>query len=251
VPDFLALDWQLPAGVRAAFTLRTGGASEGAFATNNTAKHVGDDEASVLASRSAIRTALALPSEPVWLNQVHGIAVCNLDGGATADMPPRDPRRTADAAVTSLPQHVCAIQVADCLPVLFASEDGARIGAAHAGWRGLLAGVLEATVSSMRVAPGRLTAWLGPAIRQQHFEVGADVRDAFIANDPGADAAFVPNERQRWQCDLAWLARRRLRAAGIHRVTDCRLCTFADRTRFFSFRRDGQCGRMTALIWRE
>jgi polyphenol oxidase len=251
VPDFLEIDWQLSSGVRAAFTLRTGGASQGAFATNNTAKHVGDDEAAVLANRAAIRAALALPTEPVWLNQVHGVAVCDLDNGVTAKMPVRDPRRTADAAVTSLPRQVCAIQVADCLPVLFATEDGARIGAAHAGWRGLVAGVLEAAVSSMRVSPDRLTAWLGPAIRQPHFEVGADVRDAFMASDPGAAAAFIPNERQRWQCDLAWLARRRLHAAGVRRVTDCGLCTYADRRRFFSYRRDGQCGRMTALIWRE
>jgi YfiH family protein len=137
------------------------------------------------------------------------------------------------------------------MPVLFAARDGSAVGAAHAGWRGLAGGVLEATVRSLGVASGELLAWLGPAIGQDNFEVGEEVRAAFVATDPGAAVAFVPNTRGRWQCDLYALARRRLAALGIQNVFGGGWCTYADAARFFSFRRDGQCGRMAALIWLE
>ena len=145
---------------------------------------------------------------------------------------------------------VAVVQVADCLPVLFAAADGSCVAAAHAGWRGLAAGVLEATLARLGAEPSRLLAWLGPAIGPQHFEVGAEVRDAFLAHDRAAAAAFRRNARGRWQCDLPALARQRLRRArGARRCSGANWCTYADRTRFFSYRRDGQCGRMAALIW--
>jgi YfiH family protein len=143
------------------------------------------------------------------------------------------------------------VQVADCLPVLFAVRDGSAVAAAHAGWRGLAAGVLEATVRALAVEPREVIAWLGPAIGQAHFEVREEVRRAFLAHDPDAASAFAANDRGRWQCDLAGLARRRLAARGVTAVFGGTWCTYTDTSRFFSYRRDGRCGRMAALVWRE
>jgi len=154
-----------------------------------------------------------------------------------------------DASVAWGPGQVCAIRVADCMPVLFAARDGGVVGAAHAGWRGLAGGVLEATVKRMGLPPSRLIAWMGPAIGQANFEVGEDVRVAFTGADPGAASAFLPNARGRWQCDLYALASRRLAAMGVSGVYGGGWCTFADSERFFSYRRSSQCGRMAALIW--
>jgi YfiH family protein len=170
--------------------------------------------------------------------------VADLDSTA-----PPTPR--ADAAVTRLPGRVCVIQVADCMPVLFAARDGSAVGAAHAGWRGLAGGVLEETVRKLAVPPHQLIAWLGPTIGQDNFEVGDDVRSAFVLRDPDAASAFETNARGRWQCDLYALARRRLSALGVQDVFGGGWCTYADAARFFSFRRDGQCGRMAALVWME
>jgi YfiH family protein len=239
----LPFDWPLPSGVRAAFTTRLGGVSRAPWDTFNLGAHVGDAPAHVAANRARLRELLDLPREPGWLNQVHGAAVADLD--AAFDTP-----LTADASVSSAPGTACVIMVADCLPVLFASRDGRRIGAAHAGWRGLAAGVLENTVAALGVAPGELSAWLGPAILQPNFEVGADVRDAFLAPDPGAVDYFEPNARGRWQADLVGLARHRLRALGIDDISGGQWCTVADPRRFFSHRRDGRGGRMAAVIWR-
>jgi hypothetical protein len=144
---------------------------------------------------------------------------------------------------------VCAIQVADCLPVLFADREGGVIGAAHAGWRGLAGGVLERTVMTMDCLPMNVIAWLGPAISQPNFEVGDEVREAFVAHAPAAAAAFQRNARERWQCDLYTLARQRLTALGIQHISGGTHCTYAEKDRFFSYRRDGRCGRMAALIW--
>jgi polyphenol oxidase len=239
----IAPDWPPLPGVRAAFTLRTGGVSTGSYESFNIATHVGDDSAAVIENRTRLRAALSLPSEPVWLEQVHGTSVADLDVAW--------PSRRADAAVTHIADRVCAIQVADCMPVLFATDDGLRIGAAHAGWRGLAGGVLEATVAAMRCVPARVSAWLGPCIGMEHFEVGDDVREAFLKADPEAAGAFEKNARGRWQCDLYALARRRLGALGVQAIHGGGWCTFAERERFFSYRRDGQCGRMAALIWRD
>jgi YfiH family protein len=242
----LDFEWRTLAGVRAAFTTRLGGVSEAPWDSFNVASHVGDAPDSVTRNRVDLRALLNLPAEPAWLNQVHGVAVSDLDAGAATSGP-----TTADAAVARGAGRVCVVMVADCLPVLFASRDGGVIAAAHAGWRGLAAGVLERTVAAMGVAGGELSAWLGPAISQAHFEVGDEVRTEFVASDRGAAAYFKVNDRGRWEADLVGLARRRLAALGVSDVNGGEWCTFADRERFFSHRRDGKGGRMAALIWRD
>ena len=245
-PDSIVPDWPAPAGIHAAFTLRRGGVSRPPFDSFNIASHVGDEPAAVAENRARLRASLALPAEPVWLEQVHGNRVIDLDRQTM-----RDSAGPADAAVTCTVGRVCAIQVADCMPVLLAATDGSVVGAAHAGWRGLAGGVLEATVRTMNRPPAELLAWLAPAIGQAHFEVGEEVRAAFMAGDAGAAAAFIANERGRWQCDLYGLARRKLAALGVRSVHGGGWCTYADAARFFSYRRDGRCGRMAALIWRD
>lgn len=245
-----------PEGVRAAFTLRgvtdqAGPASTGAYARFNVATHVGDAAAAVGANRGLLRATLKLPTEPVWLRQVHGIRVLDVEaahaGEARCVSPDVAPE--ADASVTRAPGRVLAIQVADCLPVLFASRSGSRVGAAHAGWRGLAGGVLEATLAALETPAADVVAWIGPGICQEHFEVGDEVREAFVRTSTPAANAFVRNARGRWQCDLVQLAVARLRAAGVASVYAESACTYADGARFYSYRRDGQCGRMAALIW--
>jgi len=244
-PSLLEFAWPLPRGVRAACTTRLGGVSAAPWDSLNLGAHVGDAPQAVADNRARVRSLLQLPSEPCWLNQVHGVDVVDLDATLPGGRPP-----TADAAISLTTGRPCVIMVADCLPVLFASRDGARIGAAHAGWRGLAAGVLEKTVAALG-APGELTAWLGPAISQEHFEVGDEVRAAFVGEDAGAAAHFTPNARGRWQADLVALARRRLAALGVAEIHGGSWCTFADPGRFFSFRRDAGGGRMAALIWKQ
>lgn len=241
----LPFDWTLPRGVRAAFTTRLGGVSPAPWDSFNLGAHVGDDPARVAQNRARLRELLSLRNEPAWLQQVHGAGVANADQPLADGLPV-----VADAAVATHAGVACVIMVADCLPVLFASRDGRHIGAAHAGWRGLAAGVLENTVAALGVAPAELTAWMGPAILQANFEVGADVRDAFMAHDAGAVDFFAPNARGRWQADLVGLARRRLQALGVNDIAGGEWCTVADPRRFFSHRRDGKGGRMAALIWK-
>jgi YfiH family protein len=246
--QLLDIRWPAPPGVRAALTLRHAGASPAPWSSLNLGSHVGDAPANVAANRAAVYGALHLPAEPLWLQQVHGARV------ADADLEPL-PLAAADAAVSRAAGRaagrVLAILVADCLPVLFTSADGGVIAAAHAGWRGLAVGVLENTVRAMGIPAARVHAWLGPAIGPQHFEVGDEVRAAFMAHDAAAAPHFTRNARGRWQCDLMALARQRLRASGVASLHGDAHCTYADGARFFSFRRDGQCGRMAALIWRE
>lgn len=239
---FLEPQWEAPASVRAAFSLRSGGASAAPWNSLNLGLHVGDDAGAVRDNRARVRHALALPAEPVWLEQVHGTEVVTLDG--YSDRVPR-----ADAAVTRSPNVVLAIMVADCLPVLFAAEDGSVIAAAHAGWRGLAAGVLENTVAATGLAGAQLHAWLGPCIGLSYFEVGGEVREAFIAagDDP---ERFSVNARGQFQCDLPGLARDRLARLGVSRVEGGHWCTAADPVRFYSHRRDQRTGRMAALLWR-
>jgi YfiH family protein len=243
--EILTPGWGAPGAVRAAFTLRVGGVSAAPFDSLNLGAHVGDAAAAVTENRRRVRARLELPAEPVWLEQVHGTHVADLDAVADAARSP------ADAVMTRARGRVCVVQVADCMPVLLAARDASVVAVAHAGWRGLAAGVLEATVTRLRAAPQQLLAWLGPAISARHFEVGGEVREAFLARDPGAGGAFELNARGRWQCDLATLARRRLTALGVAEVSGGLWCTYADPARFFSFRRDGRCGRMAALIWLE
>ena len=259
-------DWTAPPGVRAAFTLRTGGVSVAPYDSLNLGAGIGDSPEAVEENRRRVRERLQLPAEPVWLEQVHGIDVVQLGapanaGRGAAQAPRARPapdaalenrgRLTADASVAHSVGQVCAIRVADCMPVLFTALDGSAVGASHAGWRGLASGVLEATVVRLGAPASRLMAWMGPAIGPQHFEVGDDVRTAFVTTDAGAESAFLKNARSRWQCDLYALARRRLSALGVAAIYGGGWCTFAEADRFFSYRRDGQCGRMAALIWIE
>jgi YfiH family protein len=238
--------------VRALSTLRSGGVSGPPYASLNLGGHVGDDATAVAENRRALRAAAALPAEPAWLEQVHGTHVLDLDSEAVARA--ASPSGPADAAVTRHPGRVCAILTADCLPVLFASAGGDRVGAAHAGWRGLAAGVIEATVSALGGPPGELLAWVGPAIGPRHFEVGAEVREEFLrragAGDTAADnAAFVANARGRYTADLYALARRRLLRLGVERIYGGGECTYTDDARYYSHRRDGRTGRQATLIW--
>lgn len=237
---FLVPEWPAPAGVRATVTTRAGGVSSGPWASFNLASHVGDDPAAVAENRRRLRTALDLPSEPSWLQQVHEHAVARLPG----PLP-----EAADAAVVFGRGPVCAVLVADCLPVFLASRDGDRVGVAHAGWRGLAAGVVEATVVALGCDPARLVAWLGPAIGPRAFEVGEEVRAAFTDRDAGAAALFHPCRAGRWLADLPALARRRLMACGVASVHGGGTCTVSDAARFYSYRRDGVTGRMAALAW--
>jgi YfiH family protein len=239
-PGFLVPGWPVPARVSAAMTTRAGGVSEGPYASFNLATHVGDEPAQVAENRRRLRDALRLPAEPVWLEQVHGKAVAVL----SAEEP-----RVADAAVTFTRGQVCAVLVADCLPVFLASRAGDRVGIAHAGWRGLAAGVVEATLAALGCDPRDVVAWLGPSIGPRAFEVGDEVREAFLAQDDGTAAQFRRGRPGRWLADLPGLARRRLAAAGVAAVSGVDLCTHADPSRFYSFRRDGATGRMAALAW--
>ncbi len=236
VPGF-APQWPAPPNVRAWVTER---GSAARYGTLNLALHVGDDASAVAGNRARLRAALALRSEPRWLEQVHGTRVLDLD---------REHAPAADGAVTAAPGVVCAVLTADCLPVLFSRADGGRVGVAHAGWRGLLNGVLPAAVGALRSDPKDLVAWLGPAIGQDAYEVGADVRDAFVARDPAANRRFAPNQRGRWQADLYGLARDALAAAGVRSVHGGGFCTYTDAERFFSHRREAPCGRMATLVW--
>ena len=244
--------WPAPPGVCAAMSLRDGGVSAAPWHSLNLGLAVGDDAAAVAHNRA--RFAQALGARPVWLRQVHGTRVLQL-GGQHAE----PPDEAADAAWTREPGIACTVQVADCLPVLFATRDGLAVAAAHAGWRGLAAGVLEATLQALQrgvgARPRDIVAWLGPCIGPQQFEVGADVLAAFGHGPQDAAAAgFVararPDGSARWLADLQVLARRRLEAAGVWLVSAEPACTALDSSRFFSFRRDGVTGRHAAAIWR-
>ncbi len=239
--DWLRADWPAPANVLAGSTLRSGGVSAGPYESMNLGMHVDDNPLAVTENRRRIRELCRLPAEPQWLQQVHGTAV--------ASMPNPQQNPEADAAVTDEAGVVCAVLTADCLPVLFARTDGAAVGAAHAGWRGLLAGVLEAAVAPLG-QPEELLAWFGPAISQAAFEVGTEVRDAYVAHDSAAAACFVPNDHGRWQADLYQLARQRLQYIGVTKLYGGGRCTFAERDTFYSYRRDGPCGRMASFIMR-
>ena len=232
-------DWPAPANVRALQTTRKGGVSDSPYASFNLGSHVGDNPLAV--SRNRMLLAPLLPSEPVWLNQVHGITVA--DAGHAGCLP------QADASVSTHPGAVCVVMTADCLPILLCDEQGSVVGAAHAGWRGLCDGVIEATVSAMNVPAPTLMAWLGPAIGSTVFEVGDEVRTAFVAKQPQAAKAFVAAAEGKWMADICQLARLRLQALGIHRIYGGDLCTYSDDQRFYSYRRDGVTGRMATFIW--
>ncbi|HZR67922.1 MAG TPA: peptidoglycan editing factor PgeF [Burkholderiales bacterium] len=239
-PDWIVPDWPAPAGVRALVTTRSGGVSAGPYATLNLGSRVGDEPACVERNRAVLRACL--PSEPRWMKQVHGTRVAGADAAAH-DV-------EADAAVATRAGEVCAVLVADCMPVLLCDDAASVVAVAHAGWRGLSAGVVEAAVAAMRVPARRVLAWLGPAIGPRAYEVGGDVREAFAGGDAGAADAFAPLGGGKFLADLAALARRRLSSCGVGRVYGGGFCTASD-PRFFSFRRDRITGRMAGLIWME
>ncbi len=240
--DCIVPQWRAPARVRALMTTRAGGVSGGARATLDLGGHDSHD-AMVRENRRRLRSLL--PGEPHWLHQVHGRGVVTLDRHSRPDGWPE-----ADGAVTADPELVCAVRVADCLPVLLADGAGCCVGVAHAGWRGLAAGVLEATVDAMRaLGSARQVAWLGPALGPNGFEVGREVLEACSAGDPGGIACFGQTGPDRWHGDLYALARRRLAAQGILDVAGGDHCTRTQAEQFFSYRRERDSGRMAALIW--
>jgi hypothetical protein len=240
--NWIKPDWQLPEGLHAAVTLRSGGVSQGLYASLNPASHVNDAADAVLTNRAMIKQMLALPAEPVWLQQVHGVDVVKAD--QVTDLP------EADASFTDQSGVVCAVLTADCLPVLFCGDQGAVIGAAHAGWRGLQVGVIEQTIAAMNCRD--LQVWLGPAIGPAHFEVGDEVREAFVSQNANASVAFSATQAGKWLADIYQLARIRLANLGVEQVYGGGLCTVSDAQRFYSYRRDGAAtGRMASLIWRD
>lgn len=238
-PDLIVPAWPAPARVRALATTRRGGISAPPYQSLNLGDHVGDTPTAVAANRARLRACL--PAEPLWLRQVHG-ARC-VDAAAAS------PGVAADAAFTRTPGVVCAVLTADCLPVLLCDVDATAAAAAHAGWRGLAAGVVEATIAAMGVPGERLMAWLGPAIGPQSFEVGAEVRAAFLAHSAQAASAFVARPDGKWWCDIYALTVQRLKALGVCRIAGADFCTVREPQRFFSYRRDGTTGRMASLIW--
>jgi YfiH family protein len=247
-PEWLKPDWPAPARVRAFMTTRAGGVSLAPWDSMNPALHVDDDPGAVAQNRSIL--GQDLPCEPLWLNQVHGVGVAECGIVASGE--------TADAGLARGPGEVCVVLTADCLPVLFCDRDGTVVAAAHAGWRGLAAGVLEATVLAMNVPPGEILAWLGAAIGPDAFEVGDEVRLAFMEQNPLAGVAFRPAgpttfdaAPRKWLADIYTLARIRLASVGVGAVHGGGLCTYTDQRRFYSYRRAARTGRMASLIWLE
>lgn len=233
-------DWPAPPNIRSLVTTRVGGISQPPYDNFNLGSHVGDTPEAVATNRAILREHC--PSEPKWLNQVHGKAVALADGHVF----PVD----ADASVAFESGTVCAVLTADCLPVLFCDRQGTRVAAAHAGWRGLAAGVLEASVAAMQCEAANVLAWLGPAIGPQAFEVGDEVCEIFVRDLPEAESAFVQMQPGKWLADIYLLAQLRLARVGVTNVHGGGFCTYSDLERFFSYRRDGATGRMASLIWR-
>ncbi len=233
--------WPAPLNIRALQTTRLGGVSRAPYHSLNLGSHVNDAPLDVARNRMLLNTLM--PSEPVWLEQVHGIVVANADSAGCLPM--------ADACIATHRSAVCVVMTADCLPVLLCDQQGTVVGAVHAGWKGLAAGVIEATVQAMNVPAQNLMAWLGPAISQNAFEVGAEVRDTFIVADPQAERAFVVGQGGKWRADIYALARLRLNTLGITKIYGGEYCTYREAGRFFSYRRDGVTGRMGTFIWLE
>ncbi|VVM47525.1 Polyphenol oxidase [Pseudomonas fluorescens] len=238
--DWLIPDWPAPAAVKACVTTRAGGVSLAPFDSLNLGDHVDDSPEAVAENRRRLTDQLSI--RPAWLKQVHGIAVAHADPGVVA---------TADASWTATPGIACTAMTADCLPALFCDRAGTRVAAAHAGWRGLAAGVLEATLDSLAVAPEEVLVWLGPAIGPQAFEVGPEVRETFIEQLPEAVEAFMPSQNVgKFMADIYKLARLRLAARGVTAVYGGGFCTVSD-PRFFSYRRAQRTGRFASLVWLE
>lgn len=232
--------WSAPAPVRAVTTTRMGGFSLAPFDSLNLALHVGDNPDHVAQNRALLRQALELPAEPCWINQTHGIHAVTLEPGGSRD---------ADAAIARQPGTVATVMTADCLPILVCNLEGTEVAAIHAGWRGLQAGVIQATLASMASVNEQLLAWIGPGISQDNFEVGEEVRTAFVDSIPRAEGFFHANRAGHWLCDLAGLAESVLLGQGVGEVCRDTGCTYRDADRFFSYRRNASTGRMASLIW--
>lgn len=249
-PVFAFPDWPAPHNIRAAVSTRIGGVSQAGYAGFNMAAHVGDNPGSVAANRDILVQSLMLPEQPVWLTQVHGIAVLRHDGTDLAKA-----SLEYDACYSNQPGKVCAVMTADCLPVLFSSQDGLEVAAAHAGWRGLVDGVLAATVGNFACPRSEILAWLGPAIGPANFEVGEDVYKRFLTQWQGygeqpVKQCFMPQTKTHWLCDIYQLARLQLSALGVRAIFGGDEDTVAELQRYYSFRRDAITGRMASLVWR-
>lgn len=241
--NWILPDWPAPVSVHGLTTTRSGGVSNGSYASLNLGDHVGDEPQAVSVNRQRLQEQLRLPQMPCWLQQVHSTAITQAVTASCGTI--------ADGSISSEPGHVCAVLTADCLPILLCDKQGTHIGAVHAGWRGLAAGVIEAALMQLRASASDLAlmAWLGPAIGPDAFEVGNEVRETFLSADPKAAAAFRPSANGRWLADLYMLARLRLHAAGVSDIYGGHWCTYTQQDLFFSYRRDGVTGRMATLIW--
>jgi YfiH family protein len=240
--NFIIPNWPAPANIKALQTTRTGGLSQDPYSSLNFGDHVGDDALTVARNRQLLNPFV--PTEPLWLKQTHSTIVVN--AALTSCLP------EADAAYSKQKNIVCAVMTADCLPILLCDKTGTTVAAIHAGWRGLLDGVVESTIKALEIAPQNLLAWLGPAIGPTAFEVGRDVYDGFIHQDAKSAQAFtVKNEPYKWLADIYLLARLRLQSLGVKQIYGGDYCTYTNEEKFFSFRRDGGTGRMATLIWFE
>ena len=242
---FITPDWPAPANIHAAMTTRVGGVSLSPYVSLNLGDHVGDASQAVAQNRAIVAQQLKLPSQAIWLNQSHSTTAIKAATTSTRAC-------EGDASYSQERGVVCAVMTADCLPLLICNLDGTEVAAIHAGWRGLFGGVIEATVTKLETKPGQLMVWLGAAIGPDQFEVGAEVRQQFIAEDSRSENAFRPSSREEhWFADIYRLARIRLKRLGINTIYGGGLCTYSDSETFFSYRRDGVTGRMASLIWME
>ena len=232
--------WNPPTGIHAFCTTRRGGVSAAPFDSLNLALHVGDDVERVAQNRKLLQQQLKLPAEPRWINQTHGTHTVTLEQNATRD---------ADAAVTRVPGTIAVVMTADCLPILLCNQDGSEVGAVHAGWRGLQAGVIQSALATMKSSNQQVMAWIGPGISKACFEVGDEVRTAFIDSMPNAQSCFSANREGHWLCDLAGLAERVLKAQGVNAVFRDSHCSYSDADLLYSYRRAATTGRMASLIW--
>ena len=239
--NLLIPDWPMPANVRAVCSTRVGGVSTGCYASLNLGDHVGDTPDIVITNRLRYQQSAQMPSAPVWLQQVHGTHVLAVTSQSISG-------QQADASFTRDPGVVCTVMTADCLPLLLCDSAGTQVAAVHAGWRGLCDGIVEKSVRQFE-NPTEVIAYLGPAISQTAFEVGAEVRAAFMAVATEAEQAFMPGAAGKWQADLYLLARQRLHSAGVSQIYGGNFCTYLQSELFFSYRRDGQTGRMASSIW--
>lgn len=238
-------NWHAAPNIHAFTTTRHGGVSQAPYDSFNLGDHVGDEKSAVKNNRTLLVERFHLPQSPIFLNQTHSTRVIRL--------PYEGENLDADAVYTNQPNQVCVVMTADCLPVLFTTQQGDEVAAAHAGWRGLCDGILEQTLSHFHAKPEDIIAWLGPAIGQKSFQVGEEVRQQFLAHDPNAAQAFIsdPTAQGKYLADLYHLARQRLAKQGIHHINGGNHCTYLEKNRFFSFRRDKQTGRMASVIWFE